>query len=113
MRLVLFGGQESDVAHAPALLEGLSPEAVVCDKAYDCDALVGALEAAGVEAVIPSRSNRKVERGIDRDLYRERNSVERFFGKLKQFRRVSTRDEKTARNFLAFAHLASITILLQ
>ena len=98
---------------AAELLEGLSSEAVVCDKAYDSGEFTSAIEAAGVEVVIPSRSNRKEEREIDRDIYRERNLAERFWSKAKQFRRVATRYEKKAKNFLAFVQVASIMILLQ
>ena len=113
VRVVLSAAQEADVTHAPALLEGLSPEVVVCDKGYDCDALVEAIEAAGVKAVVPSRRNRKVQRAVDRDLYRERNLAERFWSRAKQYRRVATRYDKKAQNFLAFVHLASIMILLR
>jgi transposase len=86
---------------------------VIADKGYDKQALVDAIEAKGGEAVIPTQKNRKVPRAIDRDRYKDRNLVERFWAKAKQFRRVATRYEKTARNFLAFLHVASIMILLR
>ena len=113
VRLVLSPGQDADITHAASLREGLSPEVVVCDKGYDGDAFVEAIEAAGVEAVVPSRKNRKAKRAIDRDLYRERNLAECFRSKAKQYRRVATRYEKKAQNFLAFVHLASSMILLK
>ena len=113
VRVTLSPGRDADIMHAAALLEGLSPEVVVCDKGYDCDAFVEAVEAAGVEAVVPSRENRKVPRSLDRHLYRERNLAECFWAKAKQYRRVATRYEKKAVNFLAFVHLASIMILLR
>lgn len=85
---------------------------MIADKGYDSDALVDAIEAKGAEAVIPPKQNRLEQREYDADLYKERNLVERFLNRIKQFRRVATRYEKTARNFLAFVQLASITILL-
>ncbi len=112
-RLTLSPGQDADIAHADALLEGFAPGVVIADKGYDEQALVDAIEARGGEAVIPARANRTVPRAIDADRYEDRNLVERFWAKLKQSRRVATRYEKTARNFLAFVHVVSIMILLQ
>jgi len=96
-----------------ALLEGLSPAVVIGDKAFDSQALADSIEARGAEAVIPSRSSVKEPRAYDRERYKDRNLVERFWHKLKQYRRVATRYEKTDQNFLAFIHVASIMILLR
>ena len=74
--------------------------------------MVDEIEAKGAQAVIPPKKNRLEQRDYDSDLYKERNLVERFMNRIKQFRRVATRYEKTARNFLAFVQLAAITILL-
>jgi transposase len=112
-RLILTPGQAADVSHAKALIEGLPIEVVIADKGYDSRAVVEAVEARGAEAVIPSLKNRAQQRDYDRDRYRDRNLAERFWFKAKQYRRVATRYEKTARNFLAFVHVASIMILLQ
>jgi transposase len=101
------------MAQAKALIEGLPIEVVIADKGYDSRAVVEAIESQGAEAVIPSLKNRTVQRDYDRDRYKDRNLVERFWFKLKQYRRVATRYEKTARNFLAFVHVASIMILLR
>jgi len=101
------------VGQAEELLEGSPPEVVIADEAYDSKALVDAIEARGAEAVIPPRSNRKEPREYDRERYKDRNLVERFWHKLKQYRRVATRYEKTARNSLAFVHIASVMILLR
>lgn len=90
-------------------MRGVPAEVVIGDKGYDSDALVQSIEANGAEAVISPKRNRKVQREYDKD----RNLVERFFGKIKPFRRVATRYEKTARNFLAFVHVASIMVLLR
>jgi transposase len=113
VRLTLSPGQDADITHADELLAGLAPAVVIGDKGYDKQALVDAIEAGGAEAVIPTQKDRKVQRDIDRDRYKDRNRVERFWAKMKVYRRVATRYEKTARNFLAFVHVAAFMILLQ
>ncbi len=75
--------------------------------------VVRAAKRRGAEAVIPSKKNRKVPRDYDEHLYKERKKVEWFINLLKQYRRVATRYEKTARNFLGFVHVAAIMILLR
>lgn len=112
-RLILTPGQAADSPQAEALIDGLPTEVVVADKGYDSRAVVEAIESRGAEAVIPPLRNRKIQRAYDRDRYRDRNLVERFWRKAKQYRRVATRYEKTAKNFLGFVHVASIMILLQ
>ena len=82
------------------------------DKGYDRGEVVDAIEVQGAP-VIPSRKNRTVQRKIDWVRYKDRNLVERFWAKVKRYRRVATRFEKTARNFLAFVHVASNKILLR
>jgi transposase len=111
--LHLSPGQDADVTHAATLLGDLEPEAVIGDKGYDSDALADTIEQRGAEVVIPPKSNRTAPREYDRVLYKERNKVERCVGLLKQFRRVATRYEKTARNFLGMATLAAIAIWLR
>jgi transposase len=112
-RFLLSGGQEADISYAEPLIEGQRFGAGIGDKGYDSDRLVGVIEGQGAEAVIPPKANRKEPREYDRHLYRERNKVERFIGLMKQFRRVATRYEKTAMNFLGFIHVAAIMILLR
>lgn len=85
-------------------------DTLLADKGYDTDEILDFLEQRGAAACIPPKSNRKIQREYDKYLYKERNLVERFFNKLKQFRRLATRYEKTARNFLAMLNLASIVI---
>jgi transposase len=113
VRILLTAGQESDIGQGEDLIAGIDCDAVIADKGYDSKKFAQAVEAKGAEAVIPSQRNRAEQRDYDKDLYKERNLAERFWGKVKQFRRVATRYEKTARNFLAFIHLASIMILLR
>jgi transposase len=112
-KLVLTAGQAADVTQAKTLLDDVPFEVVIADKGYDSQAVVDAIEARGGEAVIPSLKNRKQQREYDREHYKDRNLAERFWHKLKHYRRVATRYEKTARNFLAFVHVASIMLLLR
>jgi transposase len=112
IRFVLTAGQASDFTQAPVLMEGLPFEGLIADKGYDSNAIVEFIESRQALAVIPPKSNRKVQREYDSYLYKERNLVERLFNRLKQFRRVATRFEKRARNYLSMLHLAAITILL-
>jgi len=107
VRIVLLPGQASDKAAVPALIEGMAGGDLVADRGYDARAILHLVEAAGGRAHIPTCRDRKVRRSVDPALYRHRNLVERFFNKLKHFRRIATRYEKTARNFLAAVLIAS------
>jgi transposase len=86
---------------------------VIADKGYDGDAFVAAVQGRGAEAVIPPRSHRTQPREYDRHLYRERNVCERFWARAKQYRRVATRYDKKAQNFLAFVQVASVMVMLK
>lgn len=85
----------------------------MADKGYDADHLHEKIVAGGSEIVIPPKRNSKVQRSYDADLYKERNLIERFFNKLKQFRRVATRYDKLLTNFMGFVKLAAIAIWLK
>lgn len=105
MRWLLTGGQVADITQAKALLAGMQADAVLADKGYDSDDLVDCIEANGATAVIPPKRNRLVQRSYDRHLYKDRHLVERFFNRIKQFRRIATRYEKLARNYLSFLNI--------
>ena len=108
IRLSLSAGQASDKAAAPALIDSLNRTVhVVADRGYDAMALVERIRARGAEAHIPTQRDRKVQRSVDRDIYRQRNLVERYFNKLKHFRRIATRFGKLAVTYLAAVALAS------
>ena len=113
VKLILTPGQAADVTQAKTLIEGVPFEVVIADKGYDSKEVVTWVEQAGGEAVIPNRSNATKPREIDWSRYKDRNLVERFWSKAKQYRRVATRFEKKAQNFLAFVHVASIMIMLR
>ena len=109
----LTGGQAHDLAGADQLLPSMQAETLIADKAFDADERVLVpLAAAGKTAVIPPKANRRLPRDFDRDLYKARHLIENFFAKLKQFRAIATRYDKTARNFLAAVHLAAAPIWL-
>ena len=109
----LTGGQAHDLVGADALLPGMAAETLIADKAFDADErVIAPLTAAGKTPVIPPKANRRVPRDYDRDLYKARHLIENFFAKLKQFRAIATRYDKTARNFLAAIHLAAAAIWL-
>jgi transposase len=96
-----------------AFLPGLTAGAVLADKAFDADERVlDVLEAKGIESVIPPKSNRKDQREYDKYLYKARHLIENFFLKLKQFRAIATRYDKTARNFLGAIFLAGAYVWL-
>lgn len=99
--------------YQPTLIEGMTPERVIGDKGYDADHFVSSIEGMGAQAVIPPRSNRLNPRDYDRHWYEDRNLAERFFNKIKQFRRIATRYEKLDRNFLAILHLVCAFIWLE
>jgi transposase len=110
--LSITQGQVHDIKEAEPLLEQVAAGAVLADKGYDSDALVASLEARGITAVIPPKANRKEPRETDFALYRERHLVERFFGKLKQYRGIATRFDKLANTFIAGVQLVCVLIWL-
>jgi transposase len=113
LAVLLTAGQTHDLVGADALLPQMAADRLIADKAYDADARVREpLARAGKTAVIPPVPNRRMRRKFDRDLYKERHLIENFFCKLKQFRAIATRYDKTARNFLAAIHLAASEIWL-
>lgn len=113
LKFILTGGQVHDVTQAEDLLKDRQSDYVLADKGYDSDDLVQQIEERGSQAVIPGRENRRVVRKYSKKIYRERNVIERAFNKLKHFRRVATRYEKTATNFMAFLHLAGTMLWLR
>jgi len=113
LEFLLTAGQAHDLAGADELLPHMAASRLIADKAFDADARVlEPLARAGKSAVIPPRPNRVTPREFDRHLYKERHLIENFFCKLKQFRAIATRYDKTARNFLAAIHLAAAIISL-
>jgi transposase len=114
LRLSLSAGQAHDVPAALTLLDRLDARTIVLgDKAYDAGNIRDLIEDQGAVPNIPAKSNRKWRSCFSQTLYRERNQVERFFSKLKHFRRIATRYDKLADNFLAMVKLASTRLSLR
>ncbi|WP_375268155.1 IS5 family transposase [Phenylobacterium sp.] len=114
LRIVLSAGQASDKAAVAELIDGLPPaQALVADRGYDAQAVIELVRSRGGCAHIPTQKDRKLQRSVDPAIYRQRNLVERFFCKLKHFRRIATRFDKLARNFLAAVLLASTRLWLR
>ena len=91
----------------------MEADTLIADKAFDADKrVIEPLTEAGKTVVIPPRANRKVPRNFDRDIYKARHLIENFFARLKQFRAIATRYDKTARNFLAAIYLAASVVWL-
>lgn len=114
IRLGLTAGQTHDGQIADSLLDHLGPRTIVlADKAYDADRIRELIQDQGATPNIPPKSNRRWKPCFSKRLYRERNLIERFFSKLKHFRRVATRYDKLAANFLAMIQLASMRLWLR
>ncbi len=113
MRFVLTAGQKGDAPQAEALIEELPAEVVMADTAYDSDRLRKAIADKGVKAVIPNNPSRALKYPLDKQLYAQRHLVECCFSKLKQFRRIATRYEKTARNYQAMIALVATILWLK
>lgn len=100
------------MTQAEPLLEHIEAEKVVADKAYDSRALIETIHTGGAQAVIPARANNQQPREFDPHVYKARNLVERFFCRIKHFRRVATRYDKLDCRFAAFVTAAAILIWL-
>ena len=95
------------------MLPQVKANIILADKAYDADERVLLLlAAAGKTAVIPPKSNRKIQREYDKELYKDRHLIENFFARLKQYRAIATRYDKTDENFLAAIYAAATIISL-
>jgi transposase len=114
IQLLITPGQAHDLTGAEPLLADLSRGTIiVADKAYDADRLRCHIKACGAIPNIPNMIRRKKRFRWTKALYRERNQVERFFNKLKQFRRIATRYDKLGASYLAFLQLATVRISLR
>ncbi|WP_430420499.1 IS5 family transposase [Phenylobacterium sp.] len=113
VRFSLTAGHRGDAPQAEPLIEGLAADVVMADTAYDSDRLRQKIAEKGAIAVIPNNPSRAIKHPLDAQLYAQRHLVECCFSRLKQFRRVATRFEKTARNYLAIVTLAAIVLWLR
>jgi transposase len=107
VRFVLTPGQANDVVGVPTLLDDADFGALLADKAFDTHAIVRLVEDRSAVVVIPQRKNRIQKRTIDEELYEARHLIENYFAKLKEFKRIAMRSDKTDRSFTAMLYLAA------
>ena len=109
----LLPGQAHDLRGTAALIEGLSCRQLPADRAFDANRVREALAEAGIEAVIPPKSNRRFPAEFDRDTYKWRHLIENFFGKLKEYRGIAMRCCKTDTSCSAFIAIVATVIRLR
>ena len=109
----LLPGQAHDLRGTAALIEGLSCGQLLADRAFDANWVRDALDCAGIEAVIPPKSNRRFPADFDRDTYKWRHLIETLFGKLKEYRGITQRCCKTDESYSAFISVAATVIRLK
>lgn len=112
VRIILTPGQDHDITQASELIAGSKAKAVIADKGYDSDDLIKKIKEQKASPVIPPRKGRTEPREYDAAEYEKRNIIERFINVLKQCRRIATRYEKTARNFLGMISFAAVLVLI-
>ena len=110
VRFVLLPGQRFDTVGMPPLIEGLAFDALIADKAFDSNAIIADLDARGAKVVISQHPRRAVPLPLDAELYKWRHLIENFFCKLKEFKRIAMRADKTDQSFTANIYLAAAVI---
>ncbi len=110
VRFCLLPGQRSEIVGVPELIDGLKFEALLADKAFDADRLRAELTRRKAEAVIPAKRNRKLHIPHDAEIYKWRHLIENYFSKIREFRGINTRYDKTDISYAAAWHLAATVI---
>jgi len=110
VRFVLLPGQRYDTVGVPPLLDGIEFDALIADKAFDANAIIENLDARGAKVVISQHPRRASPRPIDQEMYKWRHLIENFFGKLKEFKRIAMRADKTDHSFTAMIYIAAAVI---
>jgi transposase len=110
VRFRLMPGQRFDAVDMPPLIEGLSFDALIADKAFDSNAIIADLDARGAKVVISQHPRRSQPRTIDEEIYKWRHLIENYFCKLKEFKRIAMRADKTDESFSAMIYLAAAII---
>lgn len=113
LRFILTPGQRNDITQAEFLIKDFKTTSVIADKGYDSNALIEVISENKSEVVIPPKKNRKIQREYDSHVYKERHLIECFFGKIKHFRRVFSRFDKTAAAFMGFLNFVATLIWLR
>ena len=110
VRFVLLPGQRFETAGVAPLIDGLTFGALVADKAFDSNAMIADLDARGAKVVISQHPRRVKPLLIDQEMYKWRHLIENFFCKLKEFKRIAMRADKTDQSFAAMIHLTAAVI---
>jgi transposase len=110
VRVVLLPGQRFDTVGVPPLIDGVTFGALIGDTAFDSNALIADLDARGAKVVIAQHPRRISPLDIDAEMYKWRHLIENFFCKLKEFKRIALRADKTDQSFAAMIHLAAAVI---
>jgi transposase len=113
LKFIITPGQRNDITQGAELVKEFKNTTVIADKGYDSDALVNLINDNNSNAVIPPKKNRKVQRGYDKHVYKERHLIECFFGKIKHFRRIFSRFDKTVKSFMGFLNFVGTLIWLR
>lgn len=113
VRFELMPGNRFDTVGVAPLIDGVQFDAMIADKAFDSDWIVTALNERGAKVVISQHSRRKKPLEIDLEVYKWRHLIENFFCKLKEFKRIALRADKTDQSFSAMIHLAASLIRLR
>jgi transposase len=110
VRFELLPGQRFDTVGVPPLIEGVEFGALLADKAFDSNAIIADLDKRGAKVVISQHPRRTSPRSIDNEMYKWRHLIENFFCKLKEFKRIAMRADKTDQSFAAAIHIAAAVI---
>ena len=110
VRFVLLPGQRFETIGVPPLIDGVTFGALIADKSFDSSAILAELDARGAKAVISQHPRRIRPLAIDREMYKWRHLIENFFGRLKEFKRIAMRSDKTDQSFAAMIHLAAAIV---
>jgi transposase len=113
LKFILTGGQTQEITVATLLVNNEFSQYLLADRGYDSNDFRNNIKDNGIQPVIPSKKNRLVPIEHDRHIYKERNIVERFFSRIKQFRRIATRYDKTAAMFMGSLVIIGIILWLK
>jgi transposase len=110
VRFVLLPGQRFDTVGVAPLIDGIEFDALIADKAFDANAIIADLDKRGAKVVISQHPRRASPRPIDEEMYKWRHLIENFFCKIKEFKRIAMRADKTDHSFTAMIHIAAAVI---
>jgi transposase len=110
VRFVLLPGQRFDTVGVAPLIDGIEFDALIADKAFDANAIIADLDERGAKVVISQHPRRASPRPIDEEMYKWRHLIENFFCKLKEFKRIAMRADKTDHSFTAMIYIAAAVI---